>query len=70
MRNKKKFFIPIQGYIIFGLIFGEILIFIAEIVAFLLFIKEHNSLRKVLYILTANFISLIAGGYIIRILPI
>lgn len=62
--------IPTQGYIIFGLIFGEIFIFIAEIVAFLLFIKEHNSLRKVLYILTANFISLIAGGYIITILPI
>ena len=61
---------PTQGYIIFGLIFGEIFIFIAEIIAFLLFVKEHTRLRIVLYILTANFISLIAGGYIITILPI
>lgn len=63
-------FTPTQGYIIFGLIFGEIFILIAEIIAFLMFVKEHNSLRKVLYIFTANFISLIAGGYIITILPI
>jgi len=63
-------FTPIQGYIIFGLIFGEIFILIAEIIAFLMFVKEHNSLRKVIYILTANLVSLIAGGYIITILPI
>lgn len=62
--------VPTQGYIIFGLIFGEIFIVIAEIIAFLLFVKEHKSLRKVLYVLTANFISLIAGGFIITILPI
>lgn len=62
--------IPTQGYIIFGLIFGEIFIFIAEIIAFSIFVKEHNRLRKVLYVLIANFISLIAGGYIITILPI
>ena len=62
--------VPTQGYIIFGLIFGEIFIVIAEIVAFLLLVKEHKSLRKVLYILTANFISLIVGGFIITILPI
>ena len=62
--------VPTQGYIIFGLIFGEIFIVIAETIAFLLFVKEHKSLKRVLYILTANFVSLIAGGYIITILPI
>jgi len=62
--------VPTQGYIIFGLIFGEIFIVIAETIAFLLFVKEHKKLRRVLYILTANFVSLIAGGYIITILPI
>ncbi len=63
-------FMPMQSYIIFGLIFGEIFVFIAEIIAFLMLCKEHSRLRKVLYVLTANFISLIAGGYIITILPI
>jgi len=61
---------PIQSYIIFGLIFGEFFIFMAEIAVFLLFCKEHSRTRKVLYVLTANFISLLVGGYIISILPI
>jgi len=63
-------FMPIQSYVIFSLIFGEILVFVAEIIAFLILCKEHSKFRKVLYVLVANFISLIAGGYIITILPI
>lgn len=61
---------PIMGYVIFALVLGEIFVFIAEIIAFLLFCKEHGRLRKVLYVLTSNFASLIAGGYIITKLPI
>jgi len=49
---------------------SEILVFITEIIAFLMCCKENTRLRKVLYVFTANFISLIAGGYIITILPI
>ena len=63
-------FTPRESYIIFSLIFGEIFVFIAEIIAFSKYCKEYTRLRKVLYVLTANFISLIAGGYIITILPI
>lgn len=63
-------FSPTQGYILIGLIFGEILIFIFEIAVFLIFVKEHNKLRTIIYVLTANMLSLIAGGYIITILPI
>ncbi|WP_313340448.1 hypothetical protein [Sedimentibacter sp.] len=63
-------FTPLMSYAIFTLIFGEIFVFIAELIAFLYFCKEHERLRKVLYVLTANFASLIVGGYIITILPI
>lgn len=63
-------FAPITSYVIFTLIFGEIFVFIAELIAFLLFCKEHGRLRKVLYVLTANLASLILGGYIITVLPI
>lgn len=63
-------FAPLSGYIILTMIFGEILVFIAELIAFLIFIKEHRNLRTALYVLTANLLSLIAGGYIITVLPI
>jgi len=63
-------FMPTQSYTILGLILGEFIIFIVEIIGFLYFVKEHNKLRTVLYVLVANLLSLIAGGYIITILPI
>ena len=63
-------FTPTQGYLIFGLIFGELFVFAAEIAAFLIIVKEHSRLRTILYVLTANLVSLITGGYIITILPI
>lgn len=62
-------FVPIQSYLIFSLVFGEILVFIAEIYAFLFVIKTRR-LRTVLYVVTANLMSLIAGGYMITVLPI
>ncbi|MDD3705185.1 MAG: hypothetical protein PHC45_03850 [Clostridiaceae bacterium] len=63
-------FSPMASYLIFSLIFGEFLIFITEIIAFLALTKEHRRARTLLYVLTANFLSLFAGGYIITILPI
>lgn len=63
-------FSPVGSYLIISLIFGEMFVFIAEIFAFLLFVQEHRLLRTFLYVLIANFLSLIAGGYIISILPI
>jgi len=61
---------PMASYIILTLIFGEIIVFIVEIITFLIFLKEHSRLRAVLYVLIANVLSLIAGGYIIAALPI
>lgn len=63
-------FIPNQGYIILGLILGEILIFSFELIVFLIFVKEHRKSKTIIYVITANMLSLIVGGYIITILPI
>lgn len=61
---------PIASYLIFGLIFVEIFVLIFESMAFLSIVKEHSRWRTFLYVLTANLLSLIAGGYAITILPI
>jgi len=61
---------PLLSYVILTLIFGEILVFIAEIIAFFIFIKEHQRLRIFLYVIIANLFSLGAGGYMISVLPI
>lgn len=63
-------FTPLEGYMIVKLIFGEILVFTVEIIAFLTFIQEHRRMRTFLYVITANLLSLFAGGFIITILPI
>lgn len=61
---------PLASYLVFSLIFGEFFVFIAEIILFSTLIKEHSRRRTLLYVLTANFLSLYAGGYIITVLPI
>jgi hypothetical protein len=63
-------FPPITSYLFFTLIFAEIIIFIVEILSFLIFVKEHSRSEKVSYVLAANILSLILGGYIITKLPI
>ncbi|SCY37723.1 hypothetical protein [Alkaliphilus peptidifermentans] len=63
-------FSPLASYIIFSLIFAELIIFAVEIIAFSTLVKEHSGYRKVSFVLVANLLSLIAGGYMITILPI
>lgn len=58
------------NYLIFSLIFGELFVFAAEMLAFPVFIKEHPKRRVLIYTFTANCVSLIAGGYIISVLPV
>lgn len=60
----------IPSYLIFGLLIGEVLVFIAELIAFPLLLREHKNLRIAIFVIVANFISLIAGGYIITVLPV
>lgn len=63
---------PLSGdfYIILTMIFAEILIFIVEMTVFLIFVKEHRRLRTAGYVLVANLLSLILGGYLITVLPV
>lgn len=58
------------SYVIFGLIFGEIFVFIVEWIVALTWIKEHSRARRFGAVTLANFASLILGGYLISILPI
>lgn len=58
------------SYLIFGLIAGEILVFIAEMIAFPLLVKERKKGLLVLYAFAANLVSAIAGGYLISLLPV
>jgi hypothetical protein len=52
------------------MIFAEVFIFIIEMAVFLLFIKEHRCWRTAGYVLIANLLSLILGGYLITVLPL
>jgi len=58
------------SYLMVNLIIGEVFVFAAEMIAFPIFIKEHKKRRISIYVITANLISLIAGGYIITLLPV
>jgi hypothetical protein len=60
---------PLQSYLIFSLVFGEILVFIVEIAAFLIFIREKRSLVS-LFVIVANAASLFLGGFLITLLPV
>jgi hypothetical protein len=63
---------PLSGefYIILTMIVAEIFIFVVEIAVFLIFVKEHRRWRTASYVLTANLLSLIFGGFLITLLPI
>ncbi|MPM47893.1 hypothetical protein SDC9_94614 [bioreactor metagenome] len=58
------------SYLIFALIIGEFFVFTAEMIALPIFIKEHKKSYILIYAFIANLISLIAGGYIISVLPV
>lgn len=62
--------ILMHSYFGFYLFFGEIFVFAAEMIAFPLFIKEHKRTHNILYAFVANFVSLIAGSFMISLLPI
>lgn len=59
-----------NGYWVLGLYFAELVIFIAEAIVFPLAVKERKKWQRLLYALSANAASLIAGLLLIRYLPI
>lgn len=60
----------IPSYLLISLIIGEFFVFVAELIGFPYFIKEHKKSRILIYVIVANLMSLIAGGYIISVLPV
>lgn len=57
-------------YLGFLLILGELLVFILEMIAFPVLVKEHGKIRSITYAIISNFISLFIGGYIISALSL
>lgn len=58
------------SYLILSLIFGEFFVFLTEMVVFPILINEHKKRIVRIYAFVANIISLIAGGYLISLLPV
>ena len=61
---------PLGGQLMYQLIMMEFLIFVMETVTVLALIKEHGRLRRIAFVLTANLLSLIWGGFLIAVLPV
>ncbi|AKG53002.1 hypothetical protein DGWBC_0315 [Dehalogenimonas sp. WBC-2] len=59
-----------SSYDILTLIFGEVWVFIIELIAFMFLLKEHGRWRRASYVILANFLSLILGGYLISVFAI
>ena len=57
-------------YWMFGFIFSEIVIIVAEAIAFASTVKEFKKSKAILYTVFANLFSMIAGGLIISYLPV
>ena len=53
-----------------GFIFGELVILIVEMIAFLKLVREHKKSRTALYTVVANAASLVLGGLLITYLPV
>ena len=61
---------PLSSYLIFILLFAEILIIVVEMILFLIFVRENTRLATVFYVMCANVFSLIVGGLLITVLPV
>jgi len=57
-------------YWVLAFIILEFIIFIVEMIAFALILREHRKGRAVLFALAANLASLIVGGLLISYLPV
>jgi hypothetical protein len=58
------------GYVVLILFFAEALIFIIEMIGFLILVNEHRRIRTAVYVIVANVLSLLAGIFLISALPI
>lgn len=58
------------SYLLIALVIGEVFVFGAEVIALPLLIEEHKKSRILICVIVANLASLVAGGYIISVLPV
>ncbi|MFT9494570.1 hypothetical protein [Anaerosolibacter sp.] len=63
-------FSPLVSYLLFSLIFAEMIIIIVETLLFSIFTKEHSKATTIAYVLCSNILSLVVGGYIITKMPV
>jgi len=61
---------PLAGYAVLTLIFGEFFVFLAELVSLPLLVREKSRWRTAGTVLLANGLSLAAGGWLITRLPL
>lgn len=59
-----------NSYLIFALVFYELIVIVAELISFGLIVKEHRTRRTVGYVLLANIASLLLGGFLLTHLPV
>jgi hypothetical protein len=57
-------------YLLFTLFIGEAFVFITEMIAFPVFLREHKKGRALLYAFTTNAASMLAGFLLIALLPV
>lgn len=58
------------NYLILSLLLCEFYVFVVEMIAFPILVKEHSKKRSFFYAFIANLVSLIIGGYFISLLPV
>ena len=63
-------FMSIVGYYIISIFIFEIYILVAELIAYNLLMKEGLGIKKNIYVVIANIVSFILGGYILMMLPV
>lgn len=59
-----------RAYSIINVFIAEFWIFLVELIIIPLLVREHSTMRKLVYVLIANLLSLIVGGFILTVLPI
>ena len=61
---------PLAPYLVMNLVFAEVLVLVAELVGFQMAVREKSRGWVVFYVVIANLVSLMAGGWLITRLPI
>lgn len=59
-----------NGYLIFTLLLGEVIILVVELITFLILVNERHRLLTAFYVIAANILSLVAGWLLLTNLPL